>query len=262
MDFKNIPQFTKAIDGRVVTGVCAVFGNVDHGSDRLHPGAFSKTISERSGSIKHLWNHGADGWDYFCTPPIANILELREVSRNELPSAVTDKAPDATGGLLVRREYLKTPRADEVFENLKAGVPLEMSFGFDPIKWDWETVDSGQPTEYRLRNLREVRLWDTSDVNFGMNPATSAAGKSLDQRFQFLLDRLKAIRAEIEAGARLPAALLDELIIVSGKLVSPTSFIDNQQQQQKQPPQASRADHQRSLTQAREALRELEMSVE
>lgn len=260
MEFKNSPQFTKSIDGRVVTGVCAVFGNVDHASDRLHPGAFSKTIAEGERRIKHLWNHGADGWDYFCTPPIANILELREISRNELPQAVTDKAPDATGGLLVRREYLQTPRGDEVLTNLKAGVPLEMSFGFDPIKWDWETVDSGQPTEYRLRNLREVRLWDTSDVNFGMNPATSAAGKSLDQRFQFLLERLKAIRAEVSDGARLPVSLVDELIILSGQLVPKPQLVDNQQQQ-KQPQLSSRAG-QWSLTQAREALRELEMSVE
>lgn len=178
--FKTLPQFVKGIEGRQVTGICAVFGNIDLGRDRLWPGAFTKTIAERSPRIKHLWNHGQDGWDYFCTPPIAAIKALREVTRDQLPEAVLAVAPEAVGGLEVTREYLETERGGEVFENLKAGVGLEMSFGYDAIKYEYTTVYEGTPQEIRVRELREVRLWDTSDVNWGMNPATSAAGKNVD----------------------------------------------------------------------------------
>jgi hypothetical protein len=52
-----------------------------------------------------------------------------------------------------------------------------MSFAFDPVKWDYEEEKSeDNPTGIGrlVRNLVELRLWDTSDVNWGMNPLTVA----------------------------------------------------------------------------------------
>lgn len=176
MKFKKSDAGVVQVEDRTVTGFASIFGNVDFAGDIVHPGAFTKTLNEQRGSIKHLWNHGQEGWEYFCTPPIAKILEIKEVSRAELPESVLSKAPEATGGLLVKREYLATSRGDEVLAGLKAGTGLEMSFGYDVVKYDTELLNAGKSDERHVWHLRELRLYDTSDVNFGMNPATVADG--------------------------------------------------------------------------------------
>src|SRR5262245_41072017 len=103
---KTMPAWTKGIEGRRVTGITAVSGNVDDGGDRIIRGAFTKTIAENSRRIRHLWQHGTDGWDTGVTPPIAAITRIQEVGRDALPRAVIDYAPTATSGLEVEREYL------------------------------------------------------------------------------------------------------------------------------------------------------------
>lgn len=168
-ELKVGPTHVKKIDGNLVTGIAAVMGNLDSYDDRIWPGSFTKTLRERYGKIYHLWQH-----DFDC-PPIAQITELREVGRDELPPVVLQEAPEAMGGLLVTREYLPTPRAAEVLENLKAGVPLQMSFAYDAIKYDFEEKPGAKYEWERIRNLREVRLYETSDVLWGANDATVAA---------------------------------------------------------------------------------------
>jgi hypothetical protein len=66
----------KGVDGRKVTGITAVTGNVNDSGDRIIAGAFSKTIAENGKRIRHLWQHGADGWDYCVTPPIAAVTRI------------------------------------------------------------------------------------------------------------------------------------------------------------------------------------------
>src|SRR5512139_317908 len=132
MEYKSFVQQVKQVDGRVVTGFAAIFGNVDGGNDRTWKGAFKKTISERSGRVRHLWQHD------LTQPPIAAIRELREVGKDDLPDEMRKRHPDATGGLLVVREYLSTPRGDEVLEGIRTGAISQMSFGYDPIKYDFE----------------------------------------------------------------------------------------------------------------------------
>jgi HK97 family phage prohead protease len=158
-------------NGRVRTGIAAVFGNVDSVGDRLMPGSFIRTINNNAKRVKHLWNHRHD------MMPVANILELREVSRKELPADVLDLAPDATGGLLVKREYLKSSRdADQLLELIDAGTINEMSFAFDVVRSEnvEQKGDNGETKQ--VRELQEVALFDTSDVNWGANSATVALG--------------------------------------------------------------------------------------
>jgi len=166
MEYKSLVSETKEVDGRRVAGFAAIFGNIDLGADRIHKGAFKKTIKEGMDHIRHLWQHN------FSDPPIAVINNLEEVSAGKLPDYIKEKFPDATGGLLVEREYLDTPRGEEVLQGINKGAIKEMSFGFDPVKFDFE---EGEGKGTLIRNLRELRLWDTSDVNWGMNPATVAA---------------------------------------------------------------------------------------
>ena len=158
------------IEAREVTGISAVIGNIDDGYDIIHRGAFKKTIQEQKERVRHLWQHD---WE---NPPIATILDLREVGKGDLPKSLKEKYPEAKGGLLVKRKYLNTPRADEVFAGLISDPPAisEMSIGYSPVKYDFEEVELADGKSIVVRNLRELRLWDTSDVVWGMNAATVA----------------------------------------------------------------------------------------
>jgi HK97 family phage prohead protease len=169
MEYKAGFAFVKEVNNREVIGFTAIMGNIDAGGDRLFRGAFKKTIQEQAGRIRHLWQHN------YMMPPTAVVKDLQEVPAGKLPSEVTDKHPDATGGLQITREYLDTPRADEILKGITSGAINEMSFGYDPVKFDFEEVQSKEAPFGLVRNLREVRLWDTSDVNWGMNPATVAS---------------------------------------------------------------------------------------
>lgn len=207
MEYKAIELETKEIgeDGRTVTGLAAVFGNVDHGGDRLFKGAFKKTLKESAGRVKHLWQHDMG------QPPIATVKELREVNRDDLPDTIQKKWPDATGGLLVVRKYLDTPRGNEVLEGIKGGAIAEMSFAYDALKYDFEEDKESKTV---IRNLREVRLWETSDVVWGMNAAT-VASKSVDYRIEQLAGMVADLRdtADLDgkAGRVLSARNLNRL---------------------------------------------------
>lgn len=185
MEIKATPHFIKSIDDRTVTGIFAVHGNVDSGYDRSHPGAFAKTISERGGDVRFLWGHD------FMSPPVAKIDSLRELSRDELTTLVLGKAPEATGGVEVVRTYLDTPRGNEILAGVKSGAISEMSYAYDALQFDFEEADGKQ-----VRNLRQVKLYEVSDVNFGMNPATQGA-KGLD-----VFANIAAYLAAFKAGAR------------------------------------------------------------
>jgi HK97 family phage prohead protease len=192
-------------DGRTVTGFAAVFGNIDHGADRLHRGAFRKTLQERQGQIKHLWQH--DMWQ----PPIALVKEVSEVGREELPETVQVKWPEASGGLRVVRRYLDTPRGNEILAGVVSGALTEMSFGYDPVKFDFEDVpgDTMHPP-LKVRNLREVKLYETSDVLWGMNGAT-VASKGIEFGLTQLERMADSMMAEVKAGRVLSAANLSRL---------------------------------------------------
>lgn len=211
---KAAPHYIKAISGRTVTGIFSVFGNIDAYDDIVMPGAFAKTISERAGRILHFWAHD------ISDVPTAVVNSLREIGRDELPPEVLAAAPDALGGCEVTRTYLDTDDGNEVLTALTSGVPLQMSFGFDPVTYDFAEV----PTMpgYRVRRLTEVRLYETSDVNFGANDATVASRASpaeLIKQLNGLLNQMQAV--DIKSGARHSEAdykLLDDAAAIMVRL--------------------------------------------
>ncbi len=162
-EYKVGPGITLNINDRTVTGLAAVTGNLDDGNDRIWPGAFTQTVNENRGRIRHLWNHDDS------QPPTAVIRDLHEIGREHLPPDLLTQYPEAKGGLLVAREYLNTPRADEILAGIRASAIKEMSIRYLPIRKDYEHHEGKS-----ARNLREVRLLETSDVLWGMNPATRA----------------------------------------------------------------------------------------
>lgn len=164
MEYKTLPQFTKQIDGRAVTGIFAVHGNIDSGMDMSVPGSFAKRLLDATRKrARFLWNHNA------MNPPIATIKSVREVGREELPAKVLQYAPGATGGVEVTREYYNgIPLADWVLAGIQAGDIDEMSYAYDVHEEEMQTIDGK-----RIRILKDVELFDISDVNWGMNPATA-----------------------------------------------------------------------------------------
>jgi HK97 family phage prohead protease len=170
MEYKRTEMLAsvKDIDGRTVIGIPSVFGNIDDGNDIVHKGAFKKTIREQKERVRHLWQHD------FWSPPIAKISGLQEVGKDALPKHL-QKRDDVTGGLEVMRTYLTNERAQEVFEGIQTGALNEMSFAFDPKKYDYSEVELAEERSITVRNLRELHLWETSDVIWGMNSLTSAS---------------------------------------------------------------------------------------
>lgn len=195
-EIKTVPQLIKAITGRKVTGIFSTFGVKDSYNDIVHPGAFAKTIAERGKKALFLWGHD------FASVPVATITEIKEIPVNELPDEIRANFPEATGGAEVTREYLDTPRGNEILTALKAGSPLQMSFGYDPVKFDFEKMEDAKYDWEQIRHLREVRLWEVSDVLWGANSATAASKAlalatpldSLMQQLGYHLDEIKAGR--------------------------------------------------------------------
>lgn len=171
--FKHTPAFAKLIGDRTVVGFPTIYGNVDDGGDLIVQGAYAKTLNERSDRLRWLWQH------QWATPPIASIEEITSVDRSELPPVVLSRFPEATGGLKVKRKYLETQRGDEVLKGIESNAITEMSIGYDPIAMEFpeDLIVAGKRA---WRILTEIRLWEFSDVLWGMNPATAnASAKSL-----------------------------------------------------------------------------------
>lgn len=211
---KKLPfgEIKSASTDRIKVGICAVFGNVDDGWDRIHPGAFTKTINEGRDRVLHLWNHDGNRL------PTANILDLKEIGRNDLPSEVLDYAPMATGGLLVKREYLNNQKAKDVLECIEKGIIKEMSIGFNTVKCDFSVEDQKE-----IRELREVRLFDTSDVNWGMNDATVAVKSLYDHNPELCLSQyheiLIKLYSDIKAGRVISALNVEKLNSIHQTLI-------------------------------------------
>ena len=170
MEHKTFPAFQIKLDADqgIVEHVVAVFGNIDLGGDIIHPGAFTKTIRERGTKIRCLDQHKTDS----ILAVIGKPLEIREISRAQLPPDVQAANPDATGGLYVKTKFLlDTPEGAGAFARIKAGAVDEYSIGYDAMDSDYgKTTKDGK--EMTVRNLRTIKLWEYSPVVFGMNPVT------------------------------------------------------------------------------------------
>jgi HK97 family phage prohead protease len=164
MEHKSFPLLLKQIEDRTVKQLFAVLGVVDDGGDRIWTGAFTKTLAERMDRVKVLWQH--DRWE----PPVGVPSVLKEIGKADLPAELISRYPEANGALYGEIRYLETPRGDEVLTGIREGAITENSFGYNALKADFEMAEGDA---MQIRNLREIRLWDVSPVNWGMNEATT-----------------------------------------------------------------------------------------
>jgi phage head maturation protease len=162
---KSFKAHIKAIENRTVTQVFSVFDVIDVYQERVKPGAFKKTISERLDRIKVLWQH-----NYFL-PPVATLDAAREIGRESIPDEILEKFPTASGALEADVTYLNTERGEEILAGIEGGAITENSIGFDIIQ-EKRTEIEVEGSKIKVRDLIELRLWDLSPVNWGANPAT------------------------------------------------------------------------------------------
>lgn len=170
MEHKQTEATITAVDEAqgIVEAIWAVMGNVDEGGDVIHPGAFTKTFSERGNKVKVLDQHRTDT----VMSAVGITKELRELNRAELPQEILERYPDASGGAWGKFQFLlDTPEGKGVFTRIQRKAIQEWSFGYDPVDKDFSTVmrDGKQMT---VRNLRQCRLYEVSPVLWGMNSAT------------------------------------------------------------------------------------------
>jgi len=147
-------------DEMTFEGYGSVFGNVDAYNDVVVEGAFAKTIKEKKGKIKILWQHKPD-----------------------YPIGVIEEAKEDNTGLWIKAKLVSgVEKADEAYKLLKAGVLDELSIGFDIIKDEYDRKKG-------IRYLKEIRLWEISIVSFAANSLAQVTSvKSLFEKINYKKD--------------------------------------------------------------------------
>jgi HK97 family phage prohead protease len=139
----------------IVTALVSVFGNIDLGGDRMLPGSFSKTIQDwqaKGDPLPAIWSHE---WD----DPEAHVGFVDPFDMKETAE-----------GLEVKMQFdLDRPFAEQVFHLLKTRRVTQFSFGY--YVNDFETTDDAA-TGKRVRNIKEVELFEVGPTLLGMNPDT------------------------------------------------------------------------------------------
>lgn len=153
LSYKSIIGEVKDVDvkKRIVTGYLSGFGNKDHDGDIIVKGAFKKSINERKDNIFFLNQHN---W----SQPHGKFNVLEETSK----------------GLYFESEPLiDTSYSSDTLKLYEAGIVKEHSIGFQTVLSEYDTKESA-------RIIKEVKLYEGSNVTLGANSETPFTGfKSL-----------------------------------------------------------------------------------
>jgi uncharacterized protein len=145
MEYKSFDLLeTKSEASGFFSGYAATYIRDAYG-DRIQPGAFGETISEKKGKIPIFVGHSSDAWVGFSTALSEDHKGLRLEGQLIL---------DTSGG---RDAFALLKAADEI------GFKVGLSIGFRTLEWELE--DEG-------RILKAIDLWETSITPF---PANSRA---------------------------------------------------------------------------------------
>jgi len=146
-EYKSIEGELKDLDlkKRVVTGYLSAFDNKDYTGDIIVKGAFTKSIKERKGQIFFLNQHN---WDQ----PHGKFNALLE---------------DAKGLYFESTPLVDTSYSSDLLKLYDAGIINEHSIGYT-------TVQDEVKTDHRL--LKELKLYEGSNVTLGANPETPFMG--------------------------------------------------------------------------------------
>lgn len=149
LEVKDFVGSVKDIDvkGRKITGYLSSFGNIDHDNDIIAKGAFSKSINERFGDIYFLNQHN---WNQ----PHGKFAVLQE---------------DTKGLYFESNPLIDTSYSSDTLKLYEAGILKEHSIGF-------RTVQSDMDARSGVRTIKEVKLFEGSNVTLGANSDTPFTG--------------------------------------------------------------------------------------
>lgn len=151
MDHKQLQFKAESIDTeRGVFKGFASTSDLDQGGDIIVKGAFARTLAERKGRVKVLWQHDMD-------KPIGKpvLLEERE------------------GGLYIEAQLSMTTLGKDAAILLQDGVIDSMSIGY--------TVRDKDYDQDGIRIIKDLDLFEVSLVSFPMNEkAVITSVKSLE----------------------------------------------------------------------------------
>jgi len=146
LDIQSCAFVQKSLEEREEFGIFTGYGstyNLDLVGDKVMPGAFAKSITERKGKVPIFLNHSSDTW-------AGHTVSLAE---------------DHKGLQVEAQIFTKTNAGRDVWELLKAtnamDVRVGLSIGFVPTVMDWEND---------VRLLKEVDLWEVSLTPFPAQP--------------------------------------------------------------------------------------------
>jgi uncharacterized protein len=135
-------------DENVLVGYASTFGNVDRGGDVVVAGAFTKTITNiKANGIPLLADHMGR-----TASVLGTIYDAKQDSK----------------GLKIWARISKAPSAQDVAIKAREGHLNRMSIGYEVMEEGFEDrkIDGAS---YRVRLLKEIKLWETSVVVFPMN---------------------------------------------------------------------------------------------
>jgi HK97 family phage prohead protease len=168
---KNITGGLKDLDmkKRVVTGYLSAFDNKDHVGDIIVKGAFKKSLVERKDKIFFLNQHN---WDQ----PHGKFNVLQE---------------DAKGLYFESTPLVDTSYSSDLLKLYEAGIVNEHSIGYS-------TVRSEHDKKADARILKELKLYEGSNVTLGANPETPFTG--LKTGFKHAADQAQRILKMLRTG--------------------------------------------------------------
>jgi hypothetical protein len=179
-----------------IAGYGAVFGNeyeVAGFTESVSPRAFAKTLKEHDG-LAVVWSHDP-----------ARVLGTED-------SGTARFSTDERGLKYEADLDLADPDGMSAYRKIATGKVRQSSFSFEVVRDKWEERDDALPH----RTLTEVRLWETSPVLWGANPAAdvdvkravrSLAGElHLESDAETIDELLKTREASTEPPADAPPA--------------------------------------------------------
>jgi len=170
--YKNHTGSIKDIDSkkRIVTGYLSAFDNKDHDGDIIVHGAFSKSINERKNDIFFLNQH-----DWKQPHGKFNVLEENE-----------------KGLYFESNPLVDTSYSSDAIKLYEAGIINEHSIGFI-------TLQASYDKETDTRIIKEIKLYEGSNVTLGANGSTPFTGlKNLT--IKEINDKAKLILKAVQNG--------------------------------------------------------------
>lgn len=157
LEYKDFTAEVKDIDmtGRRVTGWWASYGNKDHDKDVIVAGAARKTIMERG-------------------PKGSNEIFFLNQHNWHQPHGKPTVLEDTEKGIYFESAQLPdTTYSRDALILYDAGIVIQHSIGFNTIK----SEDQGSWADgTHVRYIKEIKLWEGSNVTLGANPNTPFTG--------------------------------------------------------------------------------------